>query len=249
MSHLLCWQRPQLPLADQTDSWGGRAAPRPGRCWTCSWTEAEGEGSGGLVNSVWWQQGGSACALVLIQLLFPTCWNWGELSVFWISSADCGKLSPLGRKGSSLCWTSALVRMGAIISGVQTLARSTGKEDTRWRWWMSVYTFHSLLFFFPFSSECSLYADSSPAVPWAADAGTFMVARMLWRSLSWMGWCGVGLPTEAGARGVGAAAANHRSKWGGARRFQQKKGKKKNVRRSCGVTIRNITMILGQSCC
>lgn len=61
----------------------------------------------------------------------PTCWNWGELSVLWISSALCGKLSPLGRKGRSLCWTSALARMGAIISGVQTLARSTGGEERR----------------------------------------------------------------------------------------------------------------------
>lgn len=189
MSHLLCWQRPQLPLADQTDSWGGRAAPRPGRCWTCSWTEAEGEGSGGLVNSVWWQQGGSACALVLIQLLFPTCWNWGELSVFWISSADCGKLSPLGRKGSSLCWTSALVRMGAIISGVQTLARSTGKEDTRWRWWMSVYTFHSLLFFFP----SALSAVSTPT-PHLLFPEQLTPGHSWWRGCSEghsAGWAGV----------------------------------------------------------
>lgn len=49
--------------------------------------------------------------------------------MFWISSALCSKLSPEGRKGSSRCWTSALVRMGAIISGVQTLARSTEEEE------------------------------------------------------------------------------------------------------------------------
>lgn len=49
--------------------------------------------------------------------------------MFWISSALCGRLSPLGRKGRSLCWTSALLRMGAIISGVHTLARSTAEGD------------------------------------------------------------------------------------------------------------------------
>ena len=54
-----------------------------------------------------------------------TCWNWGEVRVFWISSAVWGRLSPLGRKGRSLARTSALDRMGAIISGVHTLARST----------------------------------------------------------------------------------------------------------------------------
>lgn len=26
-----------------------------------------------------------------------TCWNWGEVSVFWISSAVCGRDSPDGR--------------------------------------------------------------------------------------------------------------------------------------------------------
>lgn len=54
-----------------------------------------------------------------------TCWNCGELRVLWISWPLGGRLSPLGRKGSSLCCTSALLRMGAIISGVHTLARST----------------------------------------------------------------------------------------------------------------------------
>lgn len=58
-----------------------------------------------------------------------TCWNWGELIVLWISSALCSKLSPLGRNGRSLCWTAALVRMGAIISGVQMLARSTRGQE------------------------------------------------------------------------------------------------------------------------
>jgi len=59
-----------------------------------------------------------------------TCWNWGEVSVFWISSAVWGRLSPLGRKGRSLSRTSALERMGAIISGVHTLARSTTRAHT-----------------------------------------------------------------------------------------------------------------------
>lgn len=60
-----------------------------------------------------------------VDFLLLTCWNCGELRVFWISWPLCGRLSPLGKKGSSLCCTSALLRMGAIISGVHTLARST----------------------------------------------------------------------------------------------------------------------------
>ena len=35
-----------------------------------------------------------------------------------------------------------------------------------------------------------------------------MVARMLCRSLSWMGWWEVGLPTDAGTTGFWAAAVN-----------------------------------------
>ena len=54
-----------------------------------------------------------------------TCWNWGELSVLWSSSELWGRDSPDGRKGISLCWTSGLARMGAMISGVSTPARST----------------------------------------------------------------------------------------------------------------------------
>lgn len=47
-------------------------------------------------------------------------------------------------------------------------------------------------------NECS-----SPPWPEAAALGTFIVARMLCRSLSWMGW--VGLATDMGAAGVWAA--------------------------------------------
>lgn len=161
----------------------------------------------------WADEKPTLCFPHAVVLQLRTCWNWGELSVFWISSALCGKLSPLGRKGRSLCWTSAFVRIGAIISGVQTLAKSTKREKTRSRWCrlnsrereqqkkspasLPTHPHHWLLSGF-----------SSPADPWAAAAGTFMVARMLWRSLSWMGWWGAGLPTDAGASGVWAEAAN-----------------------------------------
>lgn len=47
----------------------------------------------------------------------------------------------------------------------------------------------------------------SPAAPWAPPmVGTFMVARMFWRSLSWMGWWEeAGLPNAAAAAAAGAA--------------------------------------------
>lgn len=60
-----------------------------------------------------------------------------------------------------------------------------------------------------------------PCWPPAGPAGTFIVARMLWRSLSWMGWvglaavlvplpelgAGLGLVTEAAAGAEGAGVA------------------------------------------
>lgn len=51
--------------------------------------------------------------------------------MFWISSALCGSDSPEGRYGNSLCWTSELARIGAMISGVNTLAKSTTERQKR----------------------------------------------------------------------------------------------------------------------
>ncbi len=64
-----------------------------------------------------------------IRSMSVTCWNCGEVSVFWISSALCGSDSPDGRYGCSLCCTSALARIGAMTSGVNTLAKSTTEEQ------------------------------------------------------------------------------------------------------------------------
>lgn len=54
--------------------------------------------------------------------------------MFWISSAVWGSDSPEGRYGSRRSWTSALARMGAMISGVSTLARSTRAQMHSPQW-------------------------------------------------------------------------------------------------------------------
>lgn len=45
-----------------------------------------------------WHMRGPSCPEAKAALNMPrACWNWGEVSVFWISSAVCGSDSPEGR--------------------------------------------------------------------------------------------------------------------------------------------------------